>query len=389
MKNYKLLLTVLILFIGLNSKAQSYNNFYGDIVNNYSADTVYKYLVEFESLGVKEHNTAALQNTLDWLIEKYTDYGYTDIQIDTFNYAAADDYNLIVTKQGSVYPNTYVIIDGHYDTRAGTGTNDNGTGISIILEVARLLQDINTEYSIKFINFSGEEDGLIGSTSYVNNVVVPTNMDIKIVFNIDEVGGINGIVNNTIVCERDQATPTVANAASYAYTDTLATCIELYSNLLTEISYAYSSDYMPFQAEEKVITGIYEKNESPYNHTPNDSLSRMDPGYVYEITQGTIGAALYFSAAREFAVGIDLPNSKESLIEVFPNPTKNNLIIDFKDLEIEETTIKIYTVLGELILTHKVKSKQEKLKLQHLTKGIYTLSVKSPNYYLTEKIVVQ
>ena len=104
MKNYKLLLTILAIFTGLTSNAQSYNNFYGNIVNNYSPDSVHKYLVEFENLGVKEHGTLALQNTLDWLIDKYTGYGYTDIEIDTFNYSALDDYNLIVTKQGSVYP---------------------------------------------------------------------------------------------------------------------------------------------------------------------------------------------------------------------------------------------------------------------------------------------
>jgi acetylornithine deacetylase/succinyl-diaminopimelate desuccinylase-like protein len=389
-KKIKIYLTLSIILIGKIVNAQSYNNFYGDVVNNYSSDTIHKYLVEFENLGVKEHGTPALQNTLDWIIEKYNNYGYSDIEIDTFNYAAQDDYNLIVTKQGSLYPNTYVIIDGHYDTKSGTGTNDNGTGTAIIMEVARLLQTIDTEFSIKFIHFSGEEDGLIGSTHYVNNVVVPTNMDIKIVLNIDEVGGVNGLTNNTIVCERDQSNPSVANVASYAYTDTLANCMELYSNLLTEISYAYSSDYMPFQAQEKVITGLYEKNATTHAHTPTDFLINMDTNYVYEITQGTIGASLYFAVAHQFPIGInndfELLNSTPT---IYPNPAKSYLKIDLKYYPTKSNTIKISNVLGEVVLEKINVNTQEIISLTSLPAGVYILSIQSSNNYFSEKIIIQ
>ena len=321
LRTYLTLVTLLLSFLGYS---QSYNTFYGGIVNQYSPDTIHKNLVEFEGLGVKEHGTTPLTNTLNWLIDKYSNYGYTDIKIDTFNYNSQDDYNLIVTKIGTVYPNTYLIVDGHYDTKSGTGTNDNGSGVAVILEIARLLQNVNTEYSIKFINFSGEEDGLIGSTWYVNNTVIPNSMDIKLVFNIDEVGGVNGLVNNTIVCERDQSVPTLSNAASYAFTDTLATCVGLYSNLLTEISYAYSSDYMPFQANENIITGLFEKNQTSHAHSPTDFLINMDTNYVYEVTQASIGASLYFAVASQSSVGInDLNSSNIRDIKIYPNPVKD------------------------------------------------------------------
>ena len=390
MKSIKTYLLLFFTAIGTITQAQSYNNFYGDIVNNYSSDTVLNHLVEFENLGVKQHGSPALQNTLDWLIDKYTSYGYTNIEIDTFNYSAQDDYNLLVTKQGNLYPNTYVIIDGHYDTRSGPGTNDNGSGIAVILEVARLLQNINTDYSIKFINFSGEEDGLIGSTHYVNSVVVPTNMDIKIVFNIDEVGGVNGLTNDIIVCERDQGSPTIANAASYAYTDTLANCIELYANLQAEISYAYSSDYMPFQAQEKVITGLFEKNQSPHPHTPTDFLSNMDPNYVYEITKGTIGASLYFASAREFPAGTKDPSHNNDFYpSIYPNPVQNNLNIDFKKLSYEKQNIRITNILGEVIFEQVATQGKEKISLSSLNSGVYNLSIQSPDNYFSKKIIIQ
>lgn len=344
-------------------------------------------MVEFESLGVKEHGTPALTNTLNWLIDQYTNYGYTDIKIDTFNYAAQDDYNLIVTKTGTTYPNTYLIVDGHYDTRSGTGTNDNGSGIVTILEVARLLEDVVTEYSIKFINFSGEEDGLIGSTWYVNNTVMPTNMDIKLVLNIDEVGGVNGLVNSTIVCERDQSSPTAANAASYDFTDTLATCVGLYSNLLTEISYAYSSDYMPFQANEHVITGLFEKNQTTYAHTPNDFLINMDTNYVYEIAQASIGASLYFAVAYE-PVGVN-ENLNPLNVKVYPNPVKDILTVDLGELGVNNTKLRLTNIIGKIVHEETVKNKIEKLSLKNLPSGIYTLTIESETNRYIEKIAHQ
>lgn len=368
------------------SYAQSYNSYYGSIVNQYSPDSVHANLVQFENLGVKELGTTALANTLDWLINKYTSYGYTDIAIDTFNYSGTDAYNLIVTKTGLVYPNTYFIIDGHYDTKTGTGTNDNGSGVSIILEVARLLQNIPTEYSVKFINFSIEELGLVGSNAYVNNVVIPTNMDIKLLLNIDEVGGVSGMTNNIIVCERDESFPTAANAASWLYTDTLANCVSLYSNLLTEIANAYSSDYMPFQSNNNVITGLFEKNYSPYAHTTNDNLANLDTNYVYEITQATIGASLYFAVAYE-PVGIDASTPISMTIKVYPNPAKEILTVDLGNLPIANTTLRLYNLVGELVLEKQVSSKLEKLELYNIPSGIYTLVITSSSNQITKKIV--
>jgi hypothetical protein len=273
--------------------------FIQNIVNQVSGDSILSYLQKLELLGVKNPGSMALQNTRDWLYSKYQGYGYTDIVYHDFTYSSYTLQNIIVTKTGSVQPDVTLIIDGHYDSIGGPGVNDNGSGVAVILEIARLLATIECEYTIKFINFSAEEQGLIGSQAYVNTVVVPQNMNILLVFNIDEVGGIAGQVNNTITCERDEGPPSGNNAASAVYTDTLATLTQDYSNLNTQIAHAYGSDYMPFEDAGYVITGYYETNESPFPHSPNDILANMDPSYVSEITKGAVAAALYFAKANK------------------------------------------------------------------------------------------
>ena len=248
------------------SHAQTYIQSYADVVNQCSQLNITSNLQEFEALGVKRRGTAALQNTLTWLRAEYLSYGYTAAQMteDSYTNNGFTCKNLILTKVGTLYPNTYVIVCGHYDSIIGTGTNDNGSGTVAILEIARLLQNIPTEYSIKFINFSGEEDGLRGSQHYVTAVVNGTTpkMDIRLVFNLDEVGGVAGLINDTITCERDTGNPSANNAASNTKTLELITCTELYSPLNTFLASAYASDYMTFEDNSEIITGFFEKNET-------------------------------------------------------------------------------------------------------------------------------
>lgn len=278
--------------------SMSVDPFYQQIVDQVSYDSIYAHLQKLESFGVKEPGTPALENTRDWIHNKLVSYGYTDIVYHDFTYNSYTLQNIITTKPGADQPDVYLILDGHYDTITGPGVNDNGSGTAILLEVARLLSGVECGISIRFINFSAEEEGLIGSNAYVNNVVVPQNMNIRLVLNIDEVGGVAGMVNNTITCERDEGNPPGNNAASAAFTDTLANLTQTYTNLSTQIAHAYGSDYMPFEDAGYVITGFYETNESPYPHTPNDVLANMDPAYATEVAKAAVAAALYFSRAK-------------------------------------------------------------------------------------------
>ena len=378
----------LVLNFSQNTKAQNFNSFYGGIVNNCSFDSLQNNILDFASFGVKEVGTTANANALNWLINKYTSFGYTDIEIDTFTYSGDFAYNLIVTKTGSVYPNRYVIIDGHYDTKNGQGANDNGSGISIILETARLLRNVATEFSVKFINFSAEEVGLVGSSHYVNNIVVPQNLDIKILLNIDEVGGVNGDVNNTIVCERDENNiPSTNNATSANYTDTLARCMQLYSNLFTTISYAYSSDYMPFQSAGEIITGLFEENQSPYPHTVNDVFANLDMNYVFEVAKGTVGASLYYAVAYDTVTSINEIQQKE--FELYPNPATDFITVKFNPEKNSKGNLKIVNLLGEVVYENRINETTTIISLNHFTSGIYHLIVETDKFIQTQKFMVR
>ena len=383
MKYFLQILTVVLIFNFSNINAQTYNSFYNDIVSNVSQANILADLNTFEAFGVKTIGTTALNNTQAWIKSRYQSLGYTDIVEQPFSYSGGTTNNIIITKTGTTYPNTFLIIDAHFDPINGPGTNDNGSGTVLIMELARLLKDVDTEYSIKFIHFSGEEYGLIGSNYYVDNTVIPENLDIKLVFNIDEVGGDGSKTNDTIVCERDQGSPTTNNAASNVATQELATCIELYSSLNTEISYAYGSDYMPFEDNGEIITGLYEKNVTPHYHSPTDVLANMDVPYLTEVTKGSLGAALYFSVAFETLNTNSFDNVP---LNIYPNPS-NGIITISKTIN-EDFELSIVDVLGKEVFNSQMESNTQNFDLRHLNKGVYIALLKNSNYSVSKKVVL-
>jgi Zn-dependent M28 family amino/carboxypeptidase len=67
------------------------------------------------------------------------------------------------------------------------GANDNASGVSAILEIARVIRKQNFEYPVQFALFSGEEHGLLGSKRYVK-FVKDHNISIYRLINLDMVG---------------------------------------------------------------------------------------------------------------------------------------------------------------------------------------------------------
>jgi membrane-associated protease RseP (regulator of RpoE activity) len=80
--------------------------------------------------------------------------------------------NVIAEIPGSEKPDEYVIVGGHIDSWDGaSGAVDNGTGCATTLEAARLLvkAGVKPKRTIRFMLWSGEEQGLLGSAGWIKN----------------------------------------------------------------------------------------------------------------------------------------------------------------------------------------------------------------------------
>jgi hypothetical protein len=78
--------------------------------------------------------------------------------------------NVVADLRGSEHPDEFVIVQAHLDSWDGAeGAQDNGTGVATTLEAARILAaaGVQPHRTIRFVLYSGEEQGLFGSSAYV------------------------------------------------------------------------------------------------------------------------------------------------------------------------------------------------------------------------------
>ena len=99
----------------------------------------------------------ALQAAADYIRREWTRHGMS-VSEERFEVAGRPVVNLIVEQKGSRTPEAIVLVGAHYDTAPGTpGANDNGTGVALLLEMARALKDEKFKRTIRYVAFVNEE----------------------------------------------------------------------------------------------------------------------------------------------------------------------------------------------------------------------------------------
>ena len=173
-------------------------------------------------IAVDEKISIILQDKLTWSVaQKVNDYTQVFIKksaiISTPQNLAIHIENNFITSfnasnicgivKGTTKPDSVIVITAHYDHLGGMGkktyfpgANDNASGISFLLSLAKYYAKNPQKYSIAFICFAGEEAGILGSKYFTENPLVPL-QNIKFLFNVDMVGtGEDGatVVNATV-----------------------------------------------------------------------------------------------------------------------------------------------------------------------------------------------
>ncbi len=114
----------------------------------------------------------------DYINSRLTDKEPIEVEINANNILTpgpTPTYNTIAEIVGSEFPDEVIIISAHLDSWDGPGSEgctDNGTGSAVTLEAARILAAVGAKpkRTIRFVNWTGEEQGLLGSRAYVENI---------------------------------------------------------------------------------------------------------------------------------------------------------------------------------------------------------------------------
>lgn len=254
--------------------------------------------------------------------------------------------NVIGELKGTASTDEVVIVCGHYDStseipyRLAPGAEDNASGSGGVIVAAEAMAGYEYESTVRFIAFSGEEEGLVGSTAYAEtmaekgeNIVAVINMDmvayldepvydIKVKYNEPSTGLLEAIIN-----------------AGAVYTPSLEIYPELYE--------PRASDHMPFWDNGyRAVHMIEQDNDHyyPWKHTTDDLPENLDFTYGAEVVRLAAAAAAYLAGVTGRR-----PGDGEADIFAYPNPARpNDAGITFANLP-ESASLFLYNIAGERV----------------------------------------
>jgi hypothetical protein len=122
-----------------------------------------------------------------YLEDQFKSYGLST-EIVSFNRENREVLNVMGYHWGKNRPDEWIVLGGHYDIKEKTieGAYDNAAGTVAVLEIAQAVSRMETDRTIVFGLWSGEEQGLWGSQHFVANI--PENVTVKSYMNYDMVG---------------------------------------------------------------------------------------------------------------------------------------------------------------------------------------------------------
>lgn len=273
----------------------------------------------------RHKNQPGNDKAAQFIYEKFQSFGL-QVQYEIFS---STGKNVIATKQGVSDSQKYVVVCAHYDDMpSGTtapGADDNASGTATVIELARVFSNYNFNYSIKFICFDEEEQGLIGSNYYATQAR-NRNDSIIAVINLDMTA--YDLNNDGVV---DVHSKNVANTPQIA-NEWINNIYEFGISLTPRLvaSQPYSDHESFLQKNYGAILVIeYDYEFNPRYHTVNDRFQYLNMDYAHKIAQVTAAtSAEYAQIISSYAVTI-VTNTGWNLLSIPIRPTDGRKDIIF------------------------------------------------------------
>lgn len=206
-------------------------------------------------------------------------------------------YNTVGEIRGTEKPEELVIVSAHLDSWNGPGsmgTVDNGTGSSVTMEAARLLATTGAKpkRTIRFILWTGEEQGLLGSRDYVRRLQESGEIEkVSAVF-VDD-GGTNyegGLTGTAEMTDWLAAATAPVNGVFYSETD--GEYLDVNIKTREEFPSSGGSDHASFVRAK--VPGFFwdEVGRANYRYAWHTQRDRLDQAIEEYLVQSSTCAAV-------------------------------------------------------------------------------------------------
>ena len=262
----------------------------GDIIEEINESLVGTYLEEVVSFGPRLTGTSSCEATGRYIFQEFSQIG---LETRYHNWSFWDPgisprvlngSNIIGTHQGYNKSSTQIIIfNAHYDTvKISPGADDDASGVAAVLAAARVLSQFQFEHTLRFIAFSGEEQGLLGSASYARGAY-ENNDSILVALNADMIG--------------HTETPEGGNTLRIYGTRDVSWILDLVEAINNDYGFNYvfnrgtiqpggggGSDYYSFLQYGFDALAFFEYEWNTHMHTARDTIDTVNISYLTQNT---------------------------------------------------------------------------------------------------------
>jgi len=271
-----------------------------DILNMVSENLVLEYLEDLVEFSPRKTGTYGCIKAGEYIYEKFVELGldtksyYWKSFGNKYNPRFFTGQNIEATIYGNNKPNEIIIFNAHYDSvLRSPGADDDGSGVAAVLAAANVLSKFEFERTIKFLCFSGEEEGLLGSKEYAQNAYENNNM-IIVEFNVDMIGYAQ--------TEEDENKFRI-----YSSDD-----VDWFADIIEDLNFQYDfnfnitrgilsadrrggSDYFSFLRYGYETIAFFEGQWNQYMHSEDDSIENMNIPYLTKTSKLIIASIAYIS----------------------------------------------------------------------------------------------
>jgi hypothetical protein len=214
--------------------------------------------------------------------------------------------NVVAEKPGATKPDEIVLVTAHLDDMPSSGkapgADDNASGSAAVLLAAKIMKNYTFDRTIRFVLFTGEEQGLLGSNQYAKKVAADGD-DIVGVLNMDMIAWDKE--GGPVVRLHTRTNSNPGNPGDKAIANLFIDVVNLYGlkGLLTPVidpDGITASDHASFWSKGFAALLAIEDDQDDFNdyyHTANDKLDKLNIAYFTNFVKAALGTAAHLAGS--------------------------------------------------------------------------------------------
>lgn len=265
------------------------------MVGELARDNLSSTIQELQNFQTRRAPTANLEEAGTYIYDFFSKRGIP-VAYDEFSFTVQGSTyftrNIVATIQGKTSPEQIVIVGAHYDSTSNQaftlapGADDNASGSTAVMELARIMTNYSFARTLRFICFSAEELGLLGSRHYALEAA-QKGETIRGMIDLDMIG---------YVGKTGEDLDLITNSASEWLADLFLSCTRAYTTLPVLKSIrpsATGSDHSSFwDRGYSAVMGIEAYPlVNPYYHRTTDTLDTLNMDFAASVSRAALATA--------------------------------------------------------------------------------------------------